>query len=163
MLSDKPVQVVLVTGDIGSTYASRDMNLLPTSAWGSSYWSPVGDEHQWLPIQPRLFLYNLSSNSSIYVTCEKYGAANVILGPVAAKGVVTTDLISGQGAHCYASTSTGTATADHIFAVGTVDSTNTAFDWSFTLYPDSFLSTDALVGLGLGKGSHIFYVAYAER
>ena len=38
----KPIQVVLVTGDIGSNYESRDMNLLPVSAYGSSYWSPVG-------------------------------------------------------------------------------------------------------------------------
>ncbi len=38
----KPIQVVLLTGDIGSNYESRDMNLLPVSAFGSSYWSPVG-------------------------------------------------------------------------------------------------------------------------
>ena len=32
----KPIQVVLVTGDVGSNYESRDMNLLPVSAYGSS-------------------------------------------------------------------------------------------------------------------------------
>ncbi len=40
--ADKRIQVVLLTGDIGSNYASRDMNLLSTSDYGSNYWSPVG-------------------------------------------------------------------------------------------------------------------------
>ena len=150
VLPDKPAQVVLVTGDVGSTYASRDMNLLPVSAWGSSYWSPVGVINT-TSYPTRLFLYNLSTNGSIYITCERYGVANITLGPVAARGVVTTDLVNGQGAHCYASTSGGVATSNPIFAIGTIDTTNTAYDWSFTLYPDAFLTTDALVGLGLGK------------
>lgn len=148
--SDKQIQVVLLTGDIGSSYASRDMSLLPIHTWDSSYWSPVGENDT--PSYPtRLFLYNLSTNSSIYITCERYGVANTTLGPVAAKGVVTTDLVSGQGAHCFASDASGNPTADKFFAIGTVDTTNTAYDWSFTLYPQSFLSTEALVGLGLGK------------
>ena len=148
--SDKPVQVVLVTGDISSSYASRDMNLLPVSAYGSSYWSPVGENTN-AAYPTRLFLYNLSTNGSIYITCERYGVANTTLGPVAARGVVTVDLITGQGAHCFASTSGGVATSNPISAIGTIDTTNTAYDWSFTLYPDAYLTTDALVGLGLGK------------
>ncbi len=40
--ADKRIQVVLLTGDIGSNYASRDMNLLATGDYGSNYWSPVG-------------------------------------------------------------------------------------------------------------------------
>ena len=148
--SDGPVQVVLVTGDVGSTYASRDMNLLPVSTYGPSYWSSVGVVNGTYPT--RLFLYNPSTNGSIYITCERYGVANITLGPVAARGVTTTDLATnGQGAHCYASDASGTATADPIFAVGTIDSPNTAYDWSFTLYPDAFLTTEVLVGLGLGR------------
>jgi len=147
--ADRPIQVLLATGDVGSSYASRDMNLLPVSAWGSSYWSPVGVVNS--TNNTRLFLYNLSTNSSIYITCERYGAANTTLGPVAARGVVTVDLTNGQGARCYASTAGGAPTTDKISAVGTVDTTGTAYDWSFTLYPDDFLSTEALVGLGLGR------------
>lgn len=149
VISDKPVQVLQVTGDIGSNYASRDMNLLPTAAWGSSYWSPVGVVNG--VFNTRLFLYNPSTNGSIYITCERYGVPNTTLGPVASKGVVTIDLVNGQGAHCFASTSGGVAVNSPIFAIGTVDTGNTAYDWSFTLFPDNFLTTDALVGLGLGK------------
>lgn len=155
IISDKPVQVALVTGDVGSNYASRDMNLLPVSAYGSSYWSPVGVSTDNWPNSTagptRLYLYNPSAGGSIYITCERYGVGNTTQGPVAARGVVTVDLVDNQGAHCYASTSNGTATTDKIFAIGTVDTLNSAGDWSFTLFPDNFLSTDALVGLGLGQ------------
>ncbi len=147
--SDKPVQVTLVTGDIGSNYASRDMSLLPTTAYGSSYWSPVGVVNG--SYNTRLFLYNPSANNAVHITCERLGAPISTVGPVAARGVATFDLVNDQGAHCFASDASGTPTADHIFGIGTIDTTNTAYDWSFTMYPDQFLTTDALVGLGLGR------------
>lgn len=70
VLSDKPIQVVLLTGDIGGSWGSRDMNLLPVSAYGSNYWSPVGVDTS-SSGATRLFLYNPSTNGSIYVTCER--------------------------------------------------------------------------------------------
>ncbi|HQJ51745.1 MAG TPA: C25 family cysteine peptidase [Anaerolineae bacterium] len=166
VMSDKAVQVVLVTGDIGSNYGSRDMTLLPLDIWGSSYWSPVGNSGytsgNYTSGPTVLYLYNPSTNGNIYITCERYLSPTITMGPVAPRGVLTTTLrtINGvdQGAHCFASTSGGVATADRIFAVGTVDSSinsgasdGRTWDWSFTLYPDSFLTTDALTLLGLGK------------
>jgi len=157
----KPIQVVLVTGDVGSNYESRDMNLLPVSAYGSSYWSPVGVNKglYYTPGPTRLFLYNPSINGSIYITCKRRTPTptTVTQGPVAARGIVYLDLNDNSGANCFASTSGGVQTTDKIFGIGTVDtavsgvSAGQAGDWSFTLYPDSFLSTDALVGMGLGR------------
>lgn len=159
--SDKPVQVVLVTGDIGSSYESRDMTLLPVNVYGSSYWSPVGKtngsngSNSYGPAN--LWLYNPSFNGSIYITCKRNAPTptTVTQGPVAARGVVQVQLSDGSGAHCYASTSDGTPTTDKIFGVGTMDTagggSGQGWDWSFTLYPDNFLTTDALVGLGLGR------------
>lgn len=305
--ADKPVQVVLMTGDIGSTYASRDMTLLPTSVYGSSYWSPVGTNTGNTNNPTRLFLYNPNA-SSIYITCKYPGSDNyrdqfgvaaynnsngslnwsgqswtevgddgnpatgttlitggvlrfnrnsaqgnaiwrkvgdlsshasvtlsftldgnridgasdaiavevsgngggswttlqqfnsdpngdlqsydvtaykadlavrfIMVGSgltgnnerwdidnvdiavpaiaqttqsVGAKGVVTQDLANNQGAHCYASDASGNPTNDKIAGVGIIDVAGTAADWSFTMYPDNFLTTDALVGLGLGR------------
>jgi uncharacterized repeat protein (TIGR01451 family) len=311
VLADRPVQVVLVSGDIGSTYESRDMNLLPVSEYGSSYWSPVGKNTGGVAVPVRLFLYNPGA-SSIFITCKTPSATpdnyrdeftsvaynntngsinwstnpwtevndnnsptdgfiritggqlrfgtdtttpvdthiyrvapmsgytgatlsysysetagsgtgdvvqvqvrnppgtwatlatitgnsgtgtgshdisayidsdteirfnvsaaleanelmffdnvNIALSPgsgiatttqsVGPNGVVTFDLNDNQAAHCFASTSDGTPTSDPIFAVGTMDTDGQAWDWSFTLFPDGFLSTDALVGLGLGQ------------
>jgi len=155
--SDKPVQVTLLTGDINDSYESRDLALLPVSSWGNNSWSPVGV--LWNANPTRLYLYNLSTNGSIYITCERYGVANTTLGPVAARGVVTVDLGAGQGARCFASTSAGVPTGDLIFGIGTIDTgagdgggdDGSRSDWGVTLYPDTFLTTEALVGLGLGK------------
>ena len=40
--SSKPVQVHLLTGDIGANYESRWFSIPPTDQWGASYYSPVG-------------------------------------------------------------------------------------------------------------------------
>ena len=40
--TDKPVQVILVTGDVGSTWATRWFNLEPRSDWTNDYYAPVG-------------------------------------------------------------------------------------------------------------------------
>lgn len=157
----KPIQVVLVTGDIGSSYESRDMNLLPVSAYGSSYWSPVGVNTgvAYTPGPTRVFLYSPSTGGPTHITCKRRSpTATTVTQAVSARGIVTVDLNDNSGANCYASNSSGIAdTSKIIFAIGTVDtavsgvSAGQAGDWSFTLYPDGFLSTDALVGLGLGR------------
>ncbi len=154
---NKPIQVVLVTGDIGSSYESRDMNLLPVSAYGSSYWSPVGvntGSDGYTPGPTRLFLYRPSTGASgpTHITCVRRSPTpTTVTQAVSVRGVVTVDLPNNSGAHCYASNSTGTATGEPIFGISTIDTDGQVWDWSYTLYPDSFLSTDALVGLGLGK------------
>jgi hypothetical protein len=106
----------------------------------------------------RLWFYNLSTNGNIYITCERYGLTTTTLGPIGGREVVTVDLADGSSAHCYASTDSGVPTEDKIFAVGTVDTASgnsgQSWDWSFTLYPDGFLTTAALVGLGLGGVPH---------
>ena len=56
-----------------------------------------------------------------------------------------------KAGRCYASDASGNATDEPIFGIGTVDAGHSAYDWSFTLFPDVFLSTEALVGLGLGR------------
>jgi uncharacterized repeat protein (TIGR01451 family) len=302
--SDKPVQVTLVTGDIGSAYASRDMSLLPVSAFGSSAWSPVGvDSSSSGPT--RLFLYNPSDSNSIHITCEVRGFDNfrdqfsstnwnnsdgsidwtgsswirendsgnkifitsggvlrfdtgavaaasikrvanlsgrsiatlsftldrsgggggssgdlkvqissdggsnwtdletftsnpdgatqrydisayiasnttvrfITVGaltgsrqwnidnvdirvdgplvsttqPAGPNSVATVDLADYQAARCFASDANGAPTSDKIFGIATVDTAGLTWDWSFTMYPDEFLTTDALVGLGLGR------------
>jgi len=157
----KPIQVVLVTGDIGSSYESRDMNLLPVSAYGSSYWSPVGVNTgvAYTPGPTRVFLYSPSTGGPTHITCKRRSPTpTTVTQAVSARGIVTVDLNDNSGANCYASNSSGAAdTSKIIFAIGTIDtavsgvSAGQAGDWSFTLYPDSFLSTDALVGLGLGR------------
>jgi hypothetical protein len=101
----KPIQVVLVTGDIGSNYESRDMNLLPVSAYGSSYWSPVGNNTglNYTPGPTRLFLYSPSTGGPAYITCVRRAPTpTTVTQAVIARGVVYVDLNDNSGAHCYA-------------------------------------------------------------
>lgn len=39
--SDKPVQVDIITGDVGDNYESRWYHILPTNYWTSTYYTPV--------------------------------------------------------------------------------------------------------------------------
>ncbi|MEM8930060.1 MAG: SdrD B-like domain-containing protein, partial [Acidobacteriota bacterium] len=66
IVSSDPLQVDLLTGDVGSTFASRWYNLVSTDIWGSSYYSPVASV---ATSETRVFLYN-PNNSSIDVTHE---------------------------------------------------------------------------------------------
>ncbi|QLQ05705.1 MAG: IgGFc-binding protein [Anaerolineae bacterium] len=85
VLSDKPVQVVLVTGEVGQLRLARhepaadhDLRQQLLESGGNQ----LGQYHQSdppLPVQSQL-------QQPIYVTCERRGVANVILGPVAARG-----------------------------------------------------------------------------
>ncbi|HOY59577.1 MAG TPA: SdrD B-like domain-containing protein, partial [Verrucomicrobiota bacterium] len=77
--SDNPIQVVLLTGDYGGFFETRDSSLLPTTSWTSSYYTPVStpDSVTWrvsgnnTTFTPRtvVWLYN-PNGSSITVTRE---------------------------------------------------------------------------------------------
>ena len=58
-------------GDVDVQRESRDINLLPVSTYGTSYWSPVGGSTtSWgNPGPTRLYLYNPSGNSAMTFTC----------------------------------------------------------------------------------------------
>lgn len=161
----KPIQVLLVCGDIdlvnAGGYTVRDYTLLPTDKWGSSLWSPVGRSTATGtltdPVSTRLFIYNPSFNSSIYVTCEKYNSTTpsqpIFTTPVQVlpRGVMNTDLVDWQGGRCFASDASGNETSEKIFGIGVFDPTlNTNYDWGFTLYSSDYLTSDLLVGMGFG-------------
>jgi uncharacterized repeat protein (TIGR01451 family) len=154
VLSTKPVQVLLFTGDVGSNYESRDSTLLPVSFWSSSYFTPVatasGDG-------TRVWLYN--PGASTITVNYRYR--------VGSSATVTTNTSTTVGAGSYASVlltdNSGTefyttgSPAPVFYAYSTTDSDssdtddNQAWDWSFTLIPRQLLTPQVLVGLGIGR------------
>ena len=150
--SDKPVQVILFSGDIGSNYESRDSSLLPTSLWGSSYYTPVstpsGDG-------TRVWLYNPGASGITVNYRYRIGTGSIATGStgVSAGSYASVTLPEGAAAEFY---TTG-APAPSFYAYSTTDSDSTttsdnqAWDWSFTLIPESLLSPQVLVGLGIGR------------
>ncbi len=147
----KPIQVVLLTGEIGSSYASRDINLFPDSQLTSSYWVPVGNDTS--AGATRLFVYNPSATTTLYVKCEKPSSSSVLT--IAAGAVDSTfTLDDDEAAHCYAVTSAAGTTADtsrQFSGLATIDTYSAGRDWAVVFIPDSGLSNQALVGLGAGR------------
>ncbi|MBK7954620.1 MAG: hypothetical protein IPK02_12065 [Candidatus Accumulibacter sp.] len=85
VISDNPVQVGLLTGDIGSNYESRDAALLPLNLWSNSYYTPVSTPHSvvgvggsqtYVGTDTTVWLYN-PGTSAISVNFE-YRVAGVL-------------------------------------------------------------------------------------
>jgi uncharacterized repeat protein (TIGR01451 family) len=150
--SDKPVQVDILTGDIGSSYESRDSSLLPVASWASSYFTPVSTAS---PYGTTVWLYNPGANNLTVQYQTRNGSGNLTTtaltvpgGP--AGGYLKQAIPDGYGARFYTAGAT-------FYAFSTTDSTdssadnNQSYDWGYTLVPGSTLEPQILVGLGLGR------------
>ena len=169
------VQVNLLTGDVYDGYESRFITLLPTSLWSSAYTSPVATptttkaNRTTYQSGTKIWLYNPSSSairvyyetataSAKYITVPAKSSAYVVAG---AKTTTSSDTFTGSttsGVYVY------TRDGSPFYAIATVDSTGTGtstyrsqggdnrtWDWGFALIPDSSMSSQIVVGLGLGR------------
>jgi hypothetical protein len=158
--SDNPIQVDIFTGDIGSNYESRDSALIPTGTWSNNYYTPVSTpstSQGSTGTDTTVWLYN-PGTSGITVTYERRvgGVLTSSTLDVTAGGYRRQVLPEGTGAHFY-------TTGAPFYAYSTTDSNNStysaqygysgnqAWDWSFALVPTNLLTTQALVGLGIGR------------
>ena len=169
------VQVNLLTGDIYDGYESRFITLLPTSLWCSSYTSPVATptttkvNRTTYNSGTKIWLYNPSSSairvyyetataSAKSISVPAKSSAYIIAG---AKTTTSSDTFTGSdssGVYVY------TQDGSPFYAIATIDSTGTGtstlkssggdnrtWDWGFALVPDSSMSSQIVVGLGLGR------------
>ena len=170
VVATAPVQVMVFSGDIGSYYESRDSALLPIASWASSYYTPVStpssvtwDGSTYSTVNTSVFLYNPDTDD-ITVTYARRSNGNITTSNINVPGgSVVRQLITqnpagtGTGAHFY-------TTGALFYAYSITDSNNAtyttrptqyngnqAWDWSFTLIPESSLTTQALIGLGIGR------------
>lgn len=143
LMSDKPVQAQLMTGDVGGTYESRSFTLAPTDQWSGSYYSPVSTTLATAPLA--VFLYNPGSSAITvnYMTLASSGSISI-----AANSTSRFDMPMNSGAHFY---STGGVP---FYAVGTMDSdasNHAAHDWGFRLIAEENLTTAAVAGWAPGS------------
>ncbi|MFO1531861.1 MAG: SdrD B-like domain-containing protein, partial [Kiritimatiellia bacterium] len=159
--SDKPIQVELVTGDIGSNYESRFFKLLPFDLWSGRYVNPVStpttaqgqtgtDTTVWLynPAATAITVNYQTRNTSGVLTTTSLsvpgGTAGGYLKQVVPVGYGSS-FTSVGGAKFYACSTTDSNS-------GNTDGTgNQAWDWGFTLVPETSLLPQVLVGLGIGR------------
>lgn len=87
MISDRPVQVDVLTGDIASNDESRDSSLLPASPWTTSDYEPVSTVSS---AGTAVWLYNPSAaNLTVAYTTRDGGGA-----------LTTTNLVVPAAAGC---------------------------------------------------------------
>jgi large repetitive protein len=138
--SSKPVQVGLITGKIGGTYASRWYSLSPYYMWDKSYFSPVGTPRT--DARSDVFIFN-PQTSALTVTVQTINGTSSF--SIASKGVYRFNMPLNSSAHFHA--------ALPFYALGGTDmdaSNNTTWDWGYTLIPELFLTNSIFVGWGPG-------------
>ncbi len=157
VISDNPVQVDMLTGDIGSTYESRDSSLLPTDLWSTSSYTPVSTAATAQSIAgtaTTVWLYNPGATALTVQYTTRDGGGSLTTTPLsvpggAAGGYLPQIIPDGYGARFTAASS--------FYAFSTTNSTdpstggNQAWDWGFTLVPEDSLTPQVLIGLGIGR------------
>jgi hypothetical protein len=141
-----PIQAHLLTGDIGSNYATRAYTLVPTADWGISYYTPVGTVVSGK--ETDVFLYNPDTSGSITVNYETQGSSGTVSVPAGTVVRQTLPVDADSGAHFYTTNSN-----DIFFATTAFDSEDSAHDWGFSLIPEANLTPIIQVGWGPGNGN----------
>jgi uncharacterized repeat protein (TIGR01451 family) len=155
--ASKPVQVDVITGDVGATYASRWFTLVPFEQWTDSYYNPVGTVVADDPSTTVIYNPNTAVITVTYESLTGTGTFDVPAG-----GIFEFQMPTNSGAHFY------TTDSSTFSAICAVDYHGTTHDWGFTLLPEDALTTSALVGWGPGtsdltaNGSPVWLTAVAD-
>ena len=171
------VQVELITGDVFDGYESRFMKLLPKRLWSSSYTCPVAAplNANNTTCGSKIWIYNPGS-TRLSVTCKSTAKTQTVtVEPGSYRFVIPAPKPSStsfgkSGSSLSADlTYTGALSGTYLTAnapfyalctvdcIGTTASTtksaglNRTWDWGFTLVPEASLSSQVVVGLGLGR------------
>ena len=158
--SNKPVQVHLMTGDVGANYESRWFSVPPTNQWGIRYYASVGtasNGHEAFG-----FLYNPNAFAIPITATTRTGSSTF---SIPANDTFRYQMPQDSGVDF-------DSTLDHAFfgvvAVGARPSSNNVYDWGFSLVPSSSLTTALVVGWGPGSsdlsqnGSPVWVTAIAN-
>ena len=134
--SSKPVEVHLMTGDIGANYEQRSFTLMPMDQWSLRYYTPVGTAAD--GDQAYAFVYNGNTNAISVNVTTLVGSTNL---SIAAGGVIQYQVPQNSGARFQ-------STQDFfvVETVGANPSANNVHDWGFSLVPEDNLTTILLLG-----------------
>ncbi|MEM8828799.1 MAG: SdrD B-like domain-containing protein [Cyanobacteria bacterium P01_G01_bin.19] len=144
-----PIQAQLLTGNVGSTYASRSYTLLPTNEWSNSYYTPVGTVGT-TGATTDVFLYNPTNTAggAIDITVTTQEGTTTVNVPEGE--TVRHSLTTDSGAHFE---TTDNTESGKFFAVSAFDSENSTNDWGFSLVPESNLTPVVQLAWAPGNGN----------
>ena len=149
--STDDVEVHILTGDVGSNYEARWFNLVPTTQWSDTYYTPVATTVAAVPTA--VLLYNPDDSAAITVTAETWDFAtgtNSASVVVPAGGVNEFIMPSPSGTDLTGARFS-TAGGEPFFAISVSDYEDTASDWGMTLLPEPLLTTSAVAGWAPGR------------
>jgi hypothetical protein len=148
--SNKPIQTILLTGDVGSEYETRWFTM--RSTYAKSYLSPVGDTFG----KSKVVLYNPNTDELKYsVKTLVNGVERTETGVLASKQSTYTSvipynsgaLVSGDVPFVALSV-TDTEVKSSINK--TYDSESERYDWGFSMIATNELTSQVLIGFGYG-------------
>lgn len=142
--ANKAVMVQAITGRINGNYESRSYTIAPTSQWGSSYYTPVGTTSSTTDGQTYIYLFNPNASALTINYATKSGSGSFSVNPGTAFQFL---MPASSGGHFYSSGSPFFAYA----AVAATPTSNNVHDWGFALVPETYLTTQAVVGWGPGS------------
>lgn len=148
--SSKPVQVDLISGDVGANYESRSYFLFPDELLTNDYVNPVGTS---TANQDTVVYLHNPSGSALTVTPTCPGCSGTI--SLSAHG--TTTFLTPAGKAVRFTSPVGTtfsavaAIGAHSGGVGAGSDAGTTWDWGFTLVPTRMLTTQVVLGWAPGN------------
>ncbi len=160
ILSSKPVQVDLLTGDKGEQYETRFFGITPTNLLADKYFTPVSTPSSAQGTNgtnTAVFLYNQNSSAITvnYTTRTGSGGNTLTTTPITinAGGYAKQLIPDGYGASFV---STGgqkfhALSATDVNNSSTSNGGNRTWDWGYTLSGEGSLTPQVLVGLGIGR------------
>ncbi len=145
VVADKPIQVDLVTGDIGSNYESRYFALLPDNLLSNDYFSSVTTVDATRPFH--LFVHN---TNLFDITVSFETTAGITTQLIAAGATFEYNTLAGSATHVF------TTNGDDFAVVGAMDvggtsGVNQARDWGLSLQATATLSPVAVVAWAPGN------------
>lgn len=152
-----PVQVNLLTGDIGAGYETRWFSLLPADQLSNSFYTPVGTDTRLDPTY--VWLHNSNGEDITVEWNTVNGAETSFVLP--AGDTVRRTVPNNSGAHFFSNSVDASGAPLSFYALTTVDSDassergggdgNQDHDWGMTLIPEDRLTSQVTIGLGLGR------------
>ncbi|MDJ0518938.1 MAG: carboxypeptidase regulatory-like domain-containing protein, partial [Trichodesmium sp. MO_231.B1] len=162
LTSSRPVQVDLVTGDIGDTYELRWYAQVDADEWSNEYITPVAEEAgstgYWFhnPSNTQITIsyeggnspngsFNVAANSSEFIEVDSNGDINLNNGDTFAGNQYS-------GLRFFTEASNNSGSTPNFYALAQVDADDGGqiFDWGFPLIQTDQLTSQVLVGLGRG-------------
>jgi hypothetical protein len=147
--ANKPIQVDLITGDIGSEYESRWYSLLDVGSWGKEYVNPTGESFG----KTKLILYNPGTTANrITMTSLINGTTRTQLSwnlPAKAMGLSPVIPDNSGAIVSGASNFIALTITDSEVTAGNGEGTGGQwYDWGFPLQPLADLTPQVLIAWG---------------